>query len=134
MQQMSSAQIVSASAMHKQSLLPVQPGSQAGGAGSVASYAGQFWQPALNSPPEDVKPFQSGFPLTAAKSSSSSGSSSPWLGRSIATHKLRLLEHSAYVEQTACKHHFVHIGSSSEFSDPVLEVRKILFLNLGILL
>jgi len=121
MQQMSSAQIVSASAMHKQSLLPVQPGSQVGGAGSVASYAGQFWQPALNSPPEDVKPFQSGFPLTAAKTSSSSGSSSPWLGRSIATHKLRLLEHSAYVEQTACKHHFVHIGSSSEFSDPVLE-------------
>ena len=50
-----------------------------------------------------------------------------WQGRSIATHKLRLVEFSAYVEQqrdpeTYNKHLFVHIGGPTSFSDPMLEV------------
>ena len=49
-----------------------------------------------------------------------------WQGRSIATHKLRLLEFSAYVEQqrdaeSYHKHLFVHIGGPVTYSDPVLE-------------
>ena len=54
-------------------------------------------------------------------------STSPsWQGRSIATHKLRLLEFSAYVEQqrdaeSYHKHLFVHIGGPVTYSDPVLE-------------
>ena len=50
----------------------------------------------------------------------------PWLGRSIATNRLRLLEHSAFVDQQSeqeyQKHLFVHIGSSISYSDPPLEV------------
>ena len=50
-----------------------------------------------------------------------------WLGRSIATNRLRLLEHSAFVDlqseqETYQKHLFVHIGSSISYSDPLLEV------------
>ena len=51
----------------------------------------------------------------------------PWLGRSIATAKLRLLEHSAFVEHHSehesfhNKHLFVHIGPP-DHSDPTLEV------------
>ena len=50
-----------------------------------------------------------------------------WLGRSIATNRLRLLEHSAFVDNqsehdTYQKHLFVHIGSSVSYSDPHLEV------------
>ena len=50
-----------------------------------------------------------------------------WLGRSIATNRLRLLEHSAFVDhqsdqESYQKHLFVHIGSSISYSDPLLEV------------
>ena len=50
-----------------------------------------------------------------------------WLGRSIATNRLRMLEHSAFVDVQADqenyqKHLFVHIGSSISYSDPLLEV------------
>ena len=58
-----------------------------------------------------------------------------WQGRSIGTHKLRLLEYSAYVEQqrdaldaTGCngnnsyhKHLFVDIGGPVSFAEPLLE-------------
>lgn len=52
--------------------------------------------------------------------------SAPWIGRSIATAKLRLLEHSAFVDYQSehdsyQKHLFVHIGST-DYSDPILEV------------
>jgi len=53
--------------------------------------------------------------------------SPPWLGRSISTSKLRLLELSAFVDQTSAdqenylKHLFVHIGSGISYSDPLLE-------------
>ena len=55
--------------------------------------------------------------------------SPPWLGRSIATSRLRLIEHSAFVDlqsdqDTYQKHLFVHIGSSISYSDPHLEVRS----------
>ena len=49
-----------------------------------------------------------------------------WVGRSIATHRLRLLEHTAYVEQgegeAAYKHLFVHIPNTVTYTDPLLEV------------
>ena len=53
----------------------------------------------------------------------------PWLGRSIATSRLRLIEHSAFVDlqsdqETYQKHLFVHIGSSISYSDPQLEVKS----------
>ena len=55
--------------------------------------------------------------------------SSPWIGRSIATAKLRLLEHSAFVDYQSehdsyHKHLFVHIGST-DYSDPILEVSDV---------
>ena len=53
-----------------------------------------------------------------------------WQGRAIATHRFRLLEFSAFVEQREeqnyQKHLFVHIGSSISYSDPLLEVRVLL--------
>merc|ERR1719493_509303 len=55
MQQMSSAQIVSASAMHKQSLFSGMTHHP-----TPVSYPTQFWQPGLHHqapPPEDIKPF-----------------------------------------------------------------------------
>jgi len=50
----------------------------------------------------------------------------PWEGRAIATHKLRLVEFSAFLEQqrdpdTYHKHLFVHIGGPAMYSDPMLE-------------
>ena len=50
-----------------------------------------------------------------------------WQGRSIGTHKLRLLEYSAYVEQqrdadnSYHKHLFVDIGGPVSVNDPQLE-------------
>ena len=57
------------------------------------------------------------------------------IGRSIATSRLRMLEHSAFVDlqsdqDTYQKHLFVHIGSSISYSDPLLEVgSKMIVLN-----
>lgn len=54
-----------------------------------------------------------------------------WQNRAIATHKLRLLEFTAYVEQqreqqeSYNKHHFVHIAGPVSYSDPLLEVNCI---------
>jgi len=124
MQQMSSAQIVSASAMHSKSLglagiHPTPP----------VTYPTQFWQPGLHQT-EDVKPFaQSSFGLVDTKPpmmSVPAPATPPWQGRSIATHKLRLLEHSAFVDQqrdqdSYHKHLFVHIGGAASYSDPLLE-------------
>jgi transcriptional enhancer factor len=76
-----------------------------------------------------VKPFQSGaFCLAVPKVTPPAPPPAPaWLGRSIATQRLRILEHSAFVDQqrdqdTYHKHLFVHIGSSVDYSDPLLEV------------
>lgn len=130
MQQMSSAQIVSASAMHKQSLFGGMPPHHH----TPMSYPTQFWQPALHHqppPPEDIKPFahHGAFGLPDTKPPATipqPPTTPPWLGRSIATNRLRLLEHSAFVDQQSeqesyQKHLFVHIGSSISYSDPLLE-------------
>ena len=65
----------------------------------------------------------------AAQASAASAALAPsWQGRAIATHKLRMLEFSAFVEQKrgevneSFKHHFVHIGGPVSYADPVLEV------------
>ena len=63
----------------------------------------------------------------------------PWLGRSIATSRLRLLEHSAFVDQQSeqesyQKHLFVHIGSSISYSDPLLEVSFIFHKKVNLLI
>ena len=76
----------------------------------------------LQSP--DTKPPMPLAPVTAPQPPASP----PWLGRSIATSRLRLIEHSAFVDlqsdqDTYQKHLFVHIGSSISYSDPHLEVR-----------
>jgi len=136
MQQMSSAQIVSATAnMHPSSFSKMGP--------PVSAYSG-FWQhPGLGqAAPQDIKPFaQTPNPFlshhdkTPVSSLATMGPMGPltpsqptsptWQGRSIATHKLRLVEFFAYVEQqrepeTYNKHLFVHIGSPTA-SDPLLE-------------
>ncbi|XP_077293564.1 TEA domain transcription factor 1 homolog scalloped isoform X5 [Arctopsyche grandis] len=98
----------------------------------------QFWQPGLQpGTSQDVKPFPQG-PYTAAVGKGVGSVASalggtevapqpPWEGRAIATHKLRLVEFSAFMEQqrgdpeTYHKHLFVHIGGSATYSDPLLE-------------
>lgn len=138
MQQMSSAQIVSATAHMQQRMAP------------PVTYGG-FWQhPGLGqtSPHHDVKPFaQSPFlqpagdktptslsmsaaaGMSALSAASSNIAGSPaWQGRSIGNSKLRLLEFSAYVEQprdseNIDKHLFVNINSQTSFADPMLEVK-----------
>jgi len=138
MQQMSSAQIVTASAIHKQSIFsgglahPHHPHTP-------VSYPHQFWQPhhlhhqppPHHLPSEDIKPFahHGAFSLADTKPPvmiSQPPASPAWLGRSIATNRLRLLEHSAFVDhqsdqESYQKHLFVHIGSSISYSDPLLE-------------
>lgn len=80
-----------------------------------------------------MKPFtQNPFGLSDGKSMiqstavAAAAASPAWQGRAIATHRMRLLEFSAYVEQREDqnnyqKHLFVHIGSPVSYSDPLLE-------------
>ncbi|XP_054261055.1 protein scalloped-like isoform X4 [Macrosteles quadrilineatus] len=97
----------------------------------------KFWQPGLQpGTSQDVKPFaQGGYPgkpSTAVSGAVVGGGDlqapppPPWEGRAIATHKLRLVEFSAFMEQsrepdTYHKHLFVHIGGSASYTDPLLE-------------
>ncbi|XP_044728491.1 protein scalloped isoform X4 [Chrysoperla carnea] len=96
----------------------------------------QFWQPGLQpGTSQDVKPFPQGAypggkPATAVSAGEAGGLQAPppppWEGRSIATHKLRLVEFSAFMEQqrdpdTYHKHLFVHIGGTPTYTDAVLE-------------
>jgi len=146
MQQMSSAQIVSASVMHKQSLLgQMPPHGPPVHHPPVSGYHPQFWQPGLHHPiphpasphhGEDIKPFAHHFPHGLPQPPHPQPESKaqppmlpqpppspPWLTRSIATTRLRLLEHSAFVENQSSedsyqKHLFVHIGSAISYSDP----------------
>ncbi|XP_044728492.1 protein scalloped isoform X5 [Chrysoperla carnea] len=95
-----------------------------------------FWQPGLQpGTSQDVKPFPQGAypggkPATAVSAGEAGGLQAPppppWEGRSIATHKLRLVEFSAFMEQqrdpdTYHKHLFVHIGGTPTYTDAVLE-------------
>ncbi|XP_046374310.1 transcriptional enhancer factor TEF-1-like isoform X1 [Haliotis rufescens] len=128
MASMSSAQIVSASAIHNKALasgLSCLPGM----APVRPAYPGapSFWQPGIT-PQGDVKPFSSsGYGIDSKLQSSIPGDVSPaWQGRSIAGPKLRLVEFSAFLEQqrdpdSYHKHLFVHIGSNAGYNDPLLE-------------
>lgn len=132
---LSSAQIVSATAMqNKAGLASLVP---------PVSYTGApFWQPTIGQPgtSEDVKPFASQpYALQSPKAPPGSagagvdllppphgGMTPSWEGRSIATHKLRLVEFSAFMElqqdtDTCNKHLFVHIGGPPTYADPLLE-------------
>ncbi|XP_075532311.1 transcriptional enhancer factor TEF-1-like isoform X1 [Dermacentor variabilis] len=145
---LSSAQIVSATAMqNKAGLASLVP---------PVSYTGApFWQPPIGQPgtSEDVKPFASQpYALQSPKVPPVSagagvdllppphgGMTPSWEGRSIATHKLRLVEFSAFMElqqdtdtcfphylrrigHLSCnKHLFVHIGGPPTYTDPLLE-------------
>lgn len=123
MASMSSAQIVSASAIHNKAMghglsgLPPGPRS---------SYPGApIWQPGLGQ--ADVKPFSGGYGFDGKLSSGVPGEMGPaWQGRSIAGPKLRMVEFSAFLEQqrdpdSYHKHLFVHIGTNFCYSDPMLE-------------
>lgn len=158
MQQMSSAQIVSASAMHNKH--PYLTSSMP----TPYTTGGPFWN-GLQA--QDVKPFSQipfspslsnsglekpisspsgmGGLMQCANGSTNIGSNvfqmatpnnghtgnnsvtPAWQGRSIGTHKLRLLEYSAYVEQqrdadnSYHKHLFVDIGGPVSVNDPQLE-------------
>ncbi|XP_014244987.1 transcriptional enhancer factor TEF-1 isoform X3 [Cimex lectularius] len=102
----------------------------------VSTSAPQFWQPGLQpGTSQDVKPFSGAPAYTGSKAAGGvTGSTGelgvppppPWDGRAIATHKLRLVEFSAFMEQqrepdTYHKHLFVHIGGPTTYSDPLLE-------------
>jgi len=126
MQQMSSAQIVSASAIHNKTL-PLNMGH------TPVSYGG-FWQPGIQaSAPQDVKPFcQSPFggmgvdAKSMIQNSAVAAATPAWQGRAIATQRLRLMEFTAYVQQRGeennyHRHLFVHIASPLSYSDPQLE-------------
>lgn len=70
------------------------------------SFLQQFWQPGLQpGTSQDVKPFPqaayTGKPATAVSSGDmvQAQPPPPWEGRAIATHKLRLVEFSAFMEQ-----------------------------------
>ncbi|GIY02506.1 hypothetical protein CEXT_495462 [Caerostris extrusa] len=130
---LTSSQIVTASAIHNK-------------AASLASlvqpinYAGTpFWQPGISQPgtSEDIKPFVSQpygmgpkpptVPVSGVGVDLLSAASLPSLeGRAIATHKLRLVELSAFMEQQRDpenyhRHLFVHIGGLPSYTDPLLE-------------
>ncbi|XP_013774056.1 transcriptional enhancer factor TEF-1-like isoform X2 [Limulus polyphemus] len=121
---LSSAQIVSSSAIPNKALSLVT---------TPINYTGTpFWQTSIGQPvsSEDqpygmtLKPPSSAtigsvdlLPPTTAPS---------WEGRAIATHKLRLVEFSAFMEQQQDndayhRHLFVHIRGLPSYSDPVLE-------------
>ncbi|XP_017770958.1 PREDICTED: transcriptional enhancer factor TEF-1 isoform X2 [Nicrophorus vespilloides] len=125
MSTMSSAQIISAAPMHSKQL-PLYPPAPP-----------QFWQPGLQpGTSQDVKPFtQASYPGGKPATAVSSGEVGPlqapppppWEGKAIATHKLRLVEFSAFMEnqnreEAYPRHLFVHIGGPAiTYSDPLLE-------------
>ncbi|VEN55001.1 unnamed protein product, partial [Callosobruchus maculatus] len=139
MSSMSSAQIVSASAMHSKNAIGM--GLSLGPpphTTPAVSYTGtQFWQPGLQpGTSQDVKPFaQSPYPTGKPATAVSAGEVGPlqaapppvWEGRAIATHKLRLVEFSAFMEsqnreEAYQKHLFIHIGGPAlSYTDPLLE-------------
>ncbi|GFQ76279.1 transcriptional enhancer factor TEF-1 [Trichonephila clavata] len=146
MSSMSSAQIVSLfysqdqAAKEKVLLTSAQIAASAKAASLASlvqpvSYAATpFWQPGITQPgtSEDIKPFVSQpYGMGAKPSVPASDLLSPpslpsFEGRAIATHKLRLVELSAFMEQTRDpenyhKHLFVHIGGLPSYTDPLLE-------------
>ncbi|XP_059203678.1 transcriptional enhancer factor TEF-1 isoform X3 [Centropristis striata] len=132
MASMSSAQIVSATAIHNKLGLPGIPRPAFPGAG--------LWQGMISAgqpgSSQDIKPFtQQAYPIqpvtTTISSYEPTAAPAPtapaWQGRSIGTSKLRLVEFSAFLEQqrdpdSYNKHLFVHIGQTNHsYSDALLE-------------
>uniref|UniRef100_A0A8C9WAG0 Transcriptional enhancer factor TEF-1-like n=1 Tax=Scleropages formosus TaxID=113540 RepID=A0A8C9WAG0_SCLFO len=119
MASMSSAQIVSATAVHSKLGLPAVPRPAFAGAAGVRhpQTCAHDFSPAFV--PPGYEP-----PVTSAASTPPAPA---WEGRSIGTSKLRLVEFSAFLEQqrdqdSYNKHHFVHIGQASySYADPLLE-------------
>ncbi|KAF6737050.1 Transcriptional enhancer factor TEF-1 [Oryzias melastigma] len=132
---MSSAQIVSATAIHSKLL----PGIvRAGFPGNAQLWQGMIPGGQSSSATEDIKPFsQQAFSVQTAGTTNISAYEPPaaaqthrepaWQGRSIGTTKLRLVEFSSFLEtqrdqEAYNKHLFVHISQSSpSYSDPLLE-------------
>ncbi|XP_029577440.1 transcriptional enhancer factor TEF-1 isoform X4 [Salmo trutta] len=134
MASMSSAQIVSATAIHNKLGLPGIPRPAFPGAAG-------FWQGMISTAQpgssQDIKPFtQQAYPIqpgvtTTISSYEPTSAPAPtvpaWHGRSIGTSKLRLVEFSAFLEQqrdqdSYNKHLFVHIGQTNHsYSDALLE-------------
>ncbi|XP_032688580.1 protein scalloped isoform X2 [Odontomachus brunneus] len=99
----------------------------------------QFWQPGLQpGTSQDVKPFPqpayTGKPATAVSSGDmvQPAPPPPWEGRAIASHKLRLVEFTAYMEQHRNqemyhRHLFVQIGGPAVYGDPLeaVDIRQI---------
>ncbi|XP_047452724.1 transcriptional enhancer factor TEF-1a [Mugil cephalus] len=132
---MSSAQIVSATAIHSKLLPGIVRASFPGNA--------QLWQGMIpggqsSSTTEDIKPFsQQAYSVQTAGTTTISAYEPPaaaqthrepaWHGRSIGTTKLRLVEFSSFLEtqrdqEAYNKHLFVHISQSNpSYSDPLLE-------------
>ncbi|GFT03993.1 transcriptional enhancer factor TEF-1 [Nephila pilipes] len=146
MSSMSSAQIVSLfysqdQAAKEKALLTSAQIAASAKAASLASLvqpvsyaASPFWQPGITQPgtSEDIKPFVSQpYGMGAKPSVPASDLLSPpslpsFEGRTIATHKLRLVELSAFMEtqrdpENYHKHLFVHIGGLPSYTDPLLE-------------
>ncbi|XP_064423324.1 transcriptional enhancer factor TEF-1 [Latimeria chalumnae] len=131
---MSSAQIVSATAIHNKLGLPGIPRPTFAGATGFWPGMIQTGQPGSS---QDIKPFaQQAYPIQPTVTAPISGyepatapapSVPAWQGRSIGTTKLRLVEFSAFLEQqrdpdSYNKHLFVHIGQANHsYSDPLLE-------------
>ncbi|XP_076147627.1 transcriptional enhancer factor TEF-1-like isoform X3 [Alosa pseudoharengus] len=130
MASMSSAQIVSATAIHNKLGLPgiPRPAFPAAAGGMIS--AGQAGSS------QDIKPFaQQAYPIqpavTTAISSYEPATAPPsapaWQGRSIGTTKLRLIEFSAFLEHqrdpdSYNKHLFVHISQTNHsHSDALME-------------
>ncbi|XP_036390716.1 transcriptional enhancer factor TEF-1 isoform X1 [Megalops cyprinoides] len=134
MASMSSAQIVSATAIHNKLGLPGIPRPAFPGAAG-------FWQGMISTgqpgSSQDIKPFaQQAYPIQPTVTTPISGYEPPtapaptvpaWQGRSIGTSKLRLVEFSAFLEQqrdpdSYNKHLFVHIGQTNHsYNDALLE-------------
>ncbi|XP_071791175.1 transcriptional enhancer factor TEF-1-like isoform X2 [Asterias amurensis] len=131
---MSSAQIVSATAIHNKAAAMGIAGLGIPGATPLRPPypAHQLWQPGLTQAgtSHDVKPFsataQAYAPSGDYPAGMTPGSPPAWEGRSIGTRKLRLVEFQAFLElrrdpESYSKHLFVHLGSNVSYSDPLLE-------------
>ncbi|XP_033628739.1 transcriptional enhancer factor TEF-1-like isoform X1 [Asterias rubens] len=134
---MSSAQIVSATAIHNKAAAMGIAGLGIPGATPLRPPypAHQLWQPGLTQAgtSHDVKPFsataQAYAPSGDYPAGMTPGSPPAWEGRSIGTRKLRLVEFQAFLElrrdpesvSEYSKHLFVHLGSNVSYSDPLLE-------------
>uniref|UniRef100_A0A8C7KG10 TEA domain transcription factor 1 n=1 Tax=Oncorhynchus kisutch TaxID=8019 RepID=A0A8C7KG10_ONCKI len=126
MASMSSAQIVSATAIHNKLGLPGIPRPAFPGAAGVRGPPATHYR--IKPFTQQAYPIQPGVTTISSKPTSAPAPTVPaWHGRSIGTSKLRLVEFSAFLEQqrdqdSYNKHLFVHIGQTNHsYSDALLE-------------